>query len=231
MDSIVLCSVERERVRVENPSPSPLTTLPLDKGLPLDWVDPTFYNEELTLLEKWDFVKDGVRIALPSKEYCTPANWHLWRDLKEKEFMERFGNDVLKDYNVPTEEQFERARRRLIGYDSDESEQEHEEFEQEHEESEQEHVDEGQELDDFLGEDIDVDAEEDGEYLPPPEVDGDEESSSSDDDEEDGPDGEMDVVVDDLDEFLQGVLQGEEQGEVMEGEGAWDGFAGVAHWQ
>jgi hypothetical protein len=86
------------------PHISELTTLP--KSVPIDWFDPTYWNTTLTVRERADYLKKGVRIALPLPEYCN--TWEAcakWKNLPEKEFMLTYGNAVLEQYDIPTAEE------------------------------------------------------------------------------------------------------------------------------
>jgi hypothetical protein len=88
------------------PKVSELMTLP--KQVPIDWFDPIYWNIHLTVRERAHYVWDGAYIALPNAELC--ASWMecaKWKNLSTKEFMEKYGNAVLAEYNLPTEEEIE----------------------------------------------------------------------------------------------------------------------------
>ena len=55
---------------------------------------------------------------MPLPMYCTDFN--AWKNLPEKEFMEKYGNAVLKQYNIPTKEELEQ----LEEYDEQDEEEE-----------------------------------------------------------------------------------------------------------
>lgn len=101
-----------------------------DDPHPLDWYDPHYFNNVMTLAERYDVVKDGVVIALPPIEYCTQDRWEDWRGLSRKDFMKKFGKAEKRKYNLPTEEDIELleayadGEARLSDYDSDEDEDE-----------------------------------------------------------------------------------------------------------
>jgi len=95
---------ERQRVDPDPAQLSELTTLP--KCVPIDWFDVNFWNTDLTLRERANYVKNGIIVALPLEEHCN--TWEkcvVWKNLPEEEFMEKFGNAVLKRYHIPTEEE------------------------------------------------------------------------------------------------------------------------------
>ena len=103
------------------PRPSELTALP--KAVPIDWFDPTYWNEHLTLREHADYIQEGVYVALPKAELC--GTWSVcggWKNLPVAEFMEKYGNEVLAQYKLPTQEEIEQ----LDQYDEDEDEGEQE---------------------------------------------------------------------------------------------------------
>ena len=88
------------------PKVSELTTLP--KQVPIDWFEPIYWNTHLTVREHANYIKGSAYIALPDPELC--ASWAecaKWKNLSEKEFMDKYGNTVLAQYNLPTEEEME----------------------------------------------------------------------------------------------------------------------------
>ncbi len=67
----------------------------------MDYFKPVYYNTVLTMRERRDiFVNSNGAIALPSAEYCTRENLHLWKGLSRKDFMAQFGNAELEKYEV-----------------------------------------------------------------------------------------------------------------------------------
>lgn len=108
---IHLCfRVERTREDPLTPIESQLYALP--KSVPIDWFDPVYWNTVLTVRERLDYIKDGIRIALPLEEHC--QTWEQcigWKNLPEDDFMETYGNAVLGEYNMPTVEEIEQLER------------------------------------------------------------------------------------------------------------------------
>ncbi len=98
-------------MRPPDPQDSPITTLPINLDAPLDWWAYRYFNEELTLKERWAIVRNGIKITLPLEEFCAPAYWHLWMHLSYKEFLEKFSYHVWDQYNIPTEEEVARLER------------------------------------------------------------------------------------------------------------------------
>ena len=46
----------------------------------------------------------SIDVSLPLEKYCdTLAKCMEWKNLLEKEFMEKYGKDVLAQYHMPTE--------------------------------------------------------------------------------------------------------------------------------
>lgn len=88
-----------------NPAPEPtLHAIPM--GAPLDWFDPVYFNTVLTLRERDQvFKKATFKIALPAAELCTREHWTMWRGMSYPKFMEKYGNDELKKYEIPSEEE------------------------------------------------------------------------------------------------------------------------------
>ena len=77
------------------PKQSKLLALP--KSVPIDWFDPIYWNEHLTLHEHADYIQGGVHVALPRDPhlYSTWSACVAWKNLPVKEFMDKYGNDVL----------------------------------------------------------------------------------------------------------------------------------------
>lgn len=88
------------------PKSSELTTQP--RRVSIDWFDPTYWNTHLTVRERADIIRDHPYVALPKEEFCgTWKQCTIWKNLPEKEFMATYGDDVLKQYNLPTKEELE----------------------------------------------------------------------------------------------------------------------------
>ncbi|KAF7357358.1 hypothetical protein MSAN_01331700 [Mycena sanguinolenta] len=72
-------------------------------GVPIDFFAPQFYNEQLNIHEKAMYINTGVAFPLP--KFCTRQHHSDWARMPAKEFMKKYGNDVLKQYNIPTPEE------------------------------------------------------------------------------------------------------------------------------
>lgn len=111
---------------------STLTALPTH--VPIDWFTPSFWNHELTVRERLNYMGQGpVSVALPLEEHCqTWEDCARWKNLSEDEFMASYGNAVLAQYNLPTEEerqQMEEWDEPMVEFDNEENgEEEEEEF-------------------------------------------------------------------------------------------------------
>lgn len=88
----------------EMPQQSELTVLP--KKVPIDWFDPIYWNS-LTVHERAEYSQGGTPVvALPLEQFC--ETWELcnqWKNLPREVFMEKYGNAVLSQYNLPTPEE------------------------------------------------------------------------------------------------------------------------------
>lgn len=95
----------QERIR-QDPNPSEVSKLTsLPESLPIDYFDPLYWNNELTLQERVKWAGENPRIALPLARYCSSSdNVALWKGLSEEEFMSKYGKEVLKEYEIPTKE-------------------------------------------------------------------------------------------------------------------------------
>lgn len=113
--------------------PSDLTAIP--RMGPVDYFDPDFWNNDLTLAEWIEYTEKGVYVALPDEKFC--GSWDrisLWKNLGTKHFMARFGTEVLRQYNMPTEAQHENYKNnKLSEEDDDEDEDEDDESSEEEE--------------------------------------------------------------------------------------------------
>jgi hypothetical protein len=98
---------ERERVRPASPQISELLALPHSAGqLPLDWFDPDFFNR-LTVEMRATY-GDNPLIALPPRDEWVFTNPpHQWKEMEDDQFMDAYGNEILKEYHMPTEVELE----------------------------------------------------------------------------------------------------------------------------
>ncbi|KAL1692494.1 hypothetical protein GGG16DRAFT_32090, partial [Schizophyllum commune] len=87
-----------------------LTRIPT--RVPIDYFSPEYWNESMTLRQRVEFLgqRGGrARVALPKAEFCkTWADCEKWTNLTEDTFMREYGDAVLKDYSIPTDEQIAR---------------------------------------------------------------------------------------------------------------------------
>ncbi|KAF7373973.1 hypothetical protein MSAN_00610000 [Mycena sanguinolenta] len=106
--------IDRKRVRDDDPPESDLS-LQMPKKVPLDFFAPSEFND-FPMADRYRYSKYGV--ALPLVEHLDNADW---KTMDKASFMEKYGNDVLKQYNIPTQAQMDRDGNK--GWDSDEVEQ------------------------------------------------------------------------------------------------------------
>ncbi|KAE9397510.1 hypothetical protein BT96DRAFT_71109 [Gymnopus androsaceus JB14] len=89
---------------------------------------PWYYNNVLTLRERAVYMNNGV--ALPMPQHCqSEADIRRWKKLNTKKFMEEYGNEVLDQYDIPTEEELERLdRNEDTDNEADEDDEDDEDF-------------------------------------------------------------------------------------------------------
>ncbi|KAJ6561362.1 hypothetical protein B0H10DRAFT_2445651 [Mycena sp. CBHHK59/15] len=90
---------EPESRTLASPPTSSALSRVLPIGIPIDFWTPQFYNE-LDLHEKAMYVNTGVAFPLP--QFCTTEHHKDWYRMNTKDFMVKYGNDVLARYNIPT---------------------------------------------------------------------------------------------------------------------------------
>ncbi|KAJ7149891.1 hypothetical protein C8R43DRAFT_1192454 [Mycena crocata] len=74
--------------------------LPAD--VPIDFFTPVFYNS-LTVKERARYMDTGV--AFPLEKYAFAPEHAAWKFMGKAEFMEKYGKEVLAQYNLPSEEE------------------------------------------------------------------------------------------------------------------------------
>lgn len=104
--------MDRTRVTPESSIAATVNRFPVD--VPIDYFEPLFYNQ-MSVRERAIYMQNGV--AFPVPEICADrSRIGEWKNLSTEEFMEKFGNDTLKLYNLPTEAELEQ----LGEYDEEE---------------------------------------------------------------------------------------------------------------
>jgi len=99
------CRIQRDCDRPDPPQASKFTALP--KIIPIDWFKPEYWNK-LTVGERAEYMAHGIKVALPLAEHCqTWDQCHKWKHLGKAEFMQKYGNAMLAQYEMPTEEDIE----------------------------------------------------------------------------------------------------------------------------
>ncbi|KAI5827402.1 hypothetical protein K523DRAFT_364623 [Schizophyllum commune Tattone D] len=108
--------LRNERKRVDPPAgkaePSQIPTLPMD--VPIDWYKPDVWNS-WSLRERANFISAQPNniptVALPPANVC--ATFKSISDYakacRDPRFMEKYGNEVLADYHIPTDEEIKQV--------------------------------------------------------------------------------------------------------------------------
>src|SRR5258708_3899895 len=110
--------MERRREDPEPPIDSKLTAMP--ESVPIDWFEPEAWNS-FTVRERFEYSEGGIAVGLPLETHCdTLAKCTAWKNLPEEEFMEKYGNDVLAQYHMPTDEEIAQLKK----YDAGEEDEE-----------------------------------------------------------------------------------------------------------
>ncbi|KAJ6517774.1 hypothetical protein DFH09DRAFT_1098676 [Mycena vulgaris] len=84
----------------------------LPEAAPIDWFDPDTYND-LPAQTRFDIFKKGV--ALPLVQHHQNPDWKM---MDKATFMTKYGNEVLKQYRIPTPAEMEEAGN--AGWEEDE---------------------------------------------------------------------------------------------------------------
>ncbi|PPQ71132.1 hypothetical protein CVT25_004857 [Psilocybe cyanescens] len=79
-----------QHIEPPTPEPSAITTLP--KHIAIDYFEPEYWNEVLTVQRKVELLKDGYIMDLP-----------------QAKFMQKYGEAVLELYDMPTDKQIDRV--------------------------------------------------------------------------------------------------------------------------
>ena len=88
------------------------------ESIPIDWFDPKAWNSFI-VGEHVGYTMGGITVGLPLEQYCdTLTKCAEWKNLPEKEFMEKYGNDVLAQYYMPTQAELDQ----LTEYEAGEEE-------------------------------------------------------------------------------------------------------------
>ncbi|KAJ7640002.1 hypothetical protein DFH06DRAFT_1478028 [Mycena polygramma] len=76
----------------------------LPPDVPVDFFTPAFFNA-LTLKERARYVNTGV--AFPLEDFAFDEAHDDWKTMGKKDFMEKYGNDVLEQYDIPSPEEID----------------------------------------------------------------------------------------------------------------------------
>lgn len=95
-------------MRPDPPIVGDITKLP--KNVPVDWFAPTFFNTILDVAQRARYARSGVALPPEDQMGTNSQERRKWKDLKDEEFMAQYGNTVLAQYELPTEEEEARVR-------------------------------------------------------------------------------------------------------------------------
>jgi len=96
----------------------------MPESVPIDWFEPEAWNS-FTVRERLEYTAGGISVGLPLEIHCdTLEKCAKWKNLPEEEFMEKYGNDVLAQYHMPTEAEIEQLAEYEAGEEEDDDEDE-----------------------------------------------------------------------------------------------------------
>lgn len=75
---------------------------------PLDFFDPEYFNETLAPSERIRYEECGVALPPESVRGNTVMEHSVWKNMSDKEFMEKYGNEVKAQYLIPSQEEIDR---------------------------------------------------------------------------------------------------------------------------
>ncbi|KAJ7052383.1 hypothetical protein C8F01DRAFT_1170971, partial [Mycena amicta] len=87
--------------------------------IPLDCIDPKYYNTVLTVRERAAYMYN--RIAMPIERYLFREDHSAWKLMATNQFNKLYASRVLQEYDLPTEEELAAAEGGNGGLDSDDS--------------------------------------------------------------------------------------------------------------
>ncbi|KAJ7275902.1 hypothetical protein C8J57DRAFT_1505202 [Mycena rebaudengoi] len=94
----------KKRIRSNPLRPASDIGVILPPDIPIDFFTPEFYNA-LTFKERAWYINTGV--AFPLAQFAFVESHKEWKTMDKKDFMAKYGNDVLKQYNVPSAEELD----------------------------------------------------------------------------------------------------------------------------
>lgn len=100
--SLTSSSRKLERKRETPLLPASAISKELPSDVPIDYFDPPFYNS-LSVPERTRYIHTGV--AFPLAKYVKAPEHAGWKKMNAEKFMEKYGKEVLAQYNIPSEEE------------------------------------------------------------------------------------------------------------------------------
>ncbi|VDB99908.1 unnamed protein product [Peniophora sp. CBMAI 1063] len=104
----------RARIRLSPPPPPTVVALPIE--VPVDYFDPEYFNEDVLPRDRARYAEYGVAFPAELLRGDTVTEHMAWCNLSEDQFMQKYGKDVLEDYNIPTSDELAR----IAAYEADE---------------------------------------------------------------------------------------------------------------
>lgn len=80
----------------------------------VDYFEPSFWNNHLSVEDKARYIRNGVYIGMPPANLC--KEWTdvvKWKGLNREQMKEQYGGDVLKDYVIPTASELRQLQENL----------------------------------------------------------------------------------------------------------------------
>ena len=106
----------------ETPIDSKLSMMP--ESVPIDWFDPEAWNSFM-VHKHVEYTVGGISVSLPLESIVILlAKCAKWKNLLEKEFMEKYGNDVLAQYHMPIEAEIDQLTEYEAGEEDEEEKEE-----------------------------------------------------------------------------------------------------------
>ncbi|PPQ75303.1 hypothetical protein CVT26_015247 [Gymnopilus dilepis] len=84
---------------------------PLPDDVRIDYFEPSYWNNELSVEDKAHYIKNGIYIGMPPARLC--EQWEdvmTWKGLSKEEMKEKYGEEVLNDYTMPTDQELQQLK-------------------------------------------------------------------------------------------------------------------------
>ncbi|PPQ74620.1 hypothetical protein CVT26_007464 [Gymnopilus dilepis] len=104
----------RRRVVPEEARPSRFEGEPLPKKVFIDYFEPDFWNN-FSIEDKARYIENGIYIGMPPANLC--KRWQdvvEWKGLNRDQMKERYGDEVLREYTIPTVDELWQLQQNLV---------------------------------------------------------------------------------------------------------------------